>query len=351
MKGPFGIWLALCLLLTGCDGLPRAREMGDMALLRTLGVDVGEEGPSVTVSTGPQARGLQGQNEPALTLTAEGESLSAAALELQGRSDRYVFFGYADQLLLGEGLAREDVRPVLDWFARDGELGLGAQLWVIRGNTARAAVESGGERGVEGRLSTLRTDGRLGVAAIPRTAGEVYADLLEWGSAYAPALVLGGEEGKDLMDGGYAVFKGGALVGFLRDESARGLEILVGRPALDTVELDEVVVRLTGGSVRCRFQPYGTLALTVRVEGQLAEYDRPLSRPQLEELSGQIARREEACVRAALTSLRGWRTDCAGLGPRAGLTAPGLWSALEEEWEGTFSRREPILRMEVDLHS
>lgn len=351
MRGRLTVWLALCLLLTGCDGLPRAREMGDMALLRTLGVDVGEEGPSVTVSTGPQARGLQGQNEPALTLTAEGPSLSAAALELQGRSDRYVFFGYADQLLLGEGLARQDVRPVLDWFARDGELGLGAQLWVIRGDTARVAVESGGEQGVEGRLSTLRTDGRLGVAAIPRTAGEVYADLLEWGSAYAPALVLGGEEGKDLLDGGYAVLKGESLAGFLREELARGLELLAGRPALDTVELDGTVVRLTGGSIRSRFRPDGTLTLTIRVEGQLAEYDQPFSREELEALSARVARREETCVRNALTILRGWGTDCAGLGPRAGLTAPAIWEELEEDWEEIFSRREPIVWVEVDLHS
>ena len=33
----------------------------------------------------------------------EGSSLSAAAQAIQSRSDRYVFFGYVDQLLLGEG--------------------------------------------------------------------------------------------------------------------------------------------------------------------------------------------------------------------------------------------------------
>ena len=63
MRRTLPLLAALALLLTGCSGLPRPREMGDMALLRTMGVDLGEEGLSVTVSTGPRARGLQGEGE------------------------------------------------------------------------------------------------------------------------------------------------------------------------------------------------------------------------------------------------------------------------------------------------
>ena len=96
-----------CLLLTGCSGLPYAREMGDMALLRTMGVDAAEGELTVTVSTGPRPRGLQGEGEAALTLSAAGTSLSGALLALQERSGSYLFFGYVDQLLVGEELARQ----------------------------------------------------------------------------------------------------------------------------------------------------------------------------------------------------------------------------------------------------
>ncbi len=50
---------------------------------------------------------------------------------------------YVDQILLGEDLAERGVRPVLDYFARDSELGLGAQLWLIQGATAREALSTG----------------------------------------------------------------------------------------------------------------------------------------------------------------------------------------------------------------
>ena len=101
--------LAAALLLSGCGkaALPYAREMGDMALLRTMGVDAEEEAGQVrvTVSTGKRAAGLQGESQPPLILSAGGESLSAACLSMQGLSDSYVFYGYVDQLLLGEELS------------------------------------------------------------------------------------------------------------------------------------------------------------------------------------------------------------------------------------------------------
>ena len=58
------IWLpALCavLFLAGCSGLPAAREMGDMALLRTLGVDAAPAGVELTA---PGPGGSRGRGRP-----------------------------------------------------------------------------------------------------------------------------------------------------------------------------------------------------------------------------------------------------------------------------------------------
>lgn len=342
---------ALCLLLTGCGRMPCPREMEDMALLRTMGVDREGGALSLTVSTGPRARGLQGDREAALTLSARGDSLSAAALSLQGLSDSYVFFGYVDQLLLGEELAREDVRPVLDWFARDSELGLGARVWVVRGN-ARSAVESGGDQGVDSRLTTLRADGEMGVASLSRTAGEVYTDLLEQGAAYLPALTLSG--GKGITDGGYAVVKDGALAGYLEGEEALGLELLAGRSSVHVLEerAGEVPVslRVTAGSTACRLIGEGRLSLACRVSVRLEEYSRPLTESQLADLESRVKTREEGRVRAALDRLRGWGADCLGLGPKAGLAAPRVWSKVQGNWSGTFAALEPEVEVRVELH-
>ena len=346
-----------CLLLSGCAGLPAAREMGDMALLRTMGVDAAPAGVELTASTGPRARGLQGTGEPALTLSAGGESLSAACLAMQGLSDSYVFFGYVDQLLLGEELARSGVLPALDYFARDGELGPGAQLWLVRGTTARAAVESGGDQGVEGRLSTLQTDGRLGAAAVTRTAGELYTDLLELGSAFAPALSLAGEE-PALGERGYGILSQAGLLGYLDGEAARGLELLAGRPPAQvlTVEAGDnrVSARPLGVALRpglvLRAGEIVGLELDCRVEMGLAEYRRAPSPEELEELQGELARRLLEQLEAALRQLQGWGADCTGLGARAGLSCPGAWRRAEGAWSAAVAGLEVQTELRVTIH-
>ena len=357
MKKYIGLVPVLCLLLCGCDRLPAAREMGDMALLRTMGVDQAEAGVAVTGSTGPRAKGLQGEEEASLVLAADHTSLSGACLAMQGLSDSYVFFGYVDQLLLGEELAAEGVRPVLDYFARDVELGLGAQLWLIRGASAREAVSSGGEKGTDARLSTLQTDGEMGMANLPRTAGEVYTDLLERGAAFAPALTPAGEEDTSLTERGYGVLRDFQLAGWLEGEAARGLELLAGSPSPDMLTHplgeNQVSARITGVHTRpsLEFQgeePVG-LSLKCRAAVRLEEYQAPLGAREREQLRDLLEGQLRARLEAALTQLQSWRADCAGLGARAGMARPARWQEIQDSWPEWLSRLPVDITVQVDL--
>ena len=345
--------LAAVLLLSGCGkaALPYAREMGDMALLRTMGVDAGEEAGQVrvTVSTGKRAAGLQGESQPPLILSAAGESLSAACLSMQGLSDSYVFYGYVDQLLLGEEAALEGMEPVLDYFSRDVELGLGAQLWLVRGGSARAAIEAGGETGVDARLSTLQTDSELGVAGITRTAGEVFSSLLEQGCAYLPALQVADPEETGgqtvLLETGYGVLRDGKLVGYLEGGSARGLELLAGQTAEDIIEVElpsgRAVARITGAAVRCEPVFQGEeltgLRLRCRATAELAEFRAPMDEGELDQLREALEERESLRLQRVMDQLRSWGTDCTALGSQVGRADPARWENLRENWERLFS--------------
>lgn len=344
--------LAAALLLSGCGkaALPYAREMGDMALLRTMGVDAEEEAGQVrvTVSTGKRAAGLQGESQPPLILSAGGESLSAACLSMQGLSDSYVFYGYVDQLLLGEEAALEGVEPVLDYFSRDVELGLGAQVWLIRGGTAQEAIQAGGETGVDSRLSTLQTDSEMGAAGITRTAGEVFSSLLEQGCAYLPALrAAGAEEGEQtaLLEAGYGVLRDGKLAGYLDGESAKGLELLTGQTAEDIIEVDlpsgRAVARITEVSTRCEPVFQGEeltgLRLYCRAAAELAEFHEPMDQGELTQLREALEEREGLRLRQVMEQLRGWGTDCTALGSQVAQADPARWEKLRGEWEERFS--------------
>lgn len=359
MKKLFPALLTACALLTGCSGLPSAREMEDMALLRTMGIDAAPGGVAVTGSTGPRARGLQAEDEPALTLSAQRESLSSACLAMQGQSDSYVFFGYVDQLLLGEELAGEGVRPVLDYFARDTELGLGSQLWLVRGAAAGEMVSAGGDEGVDRRLETLQTDSKMGIASLSRTVGEVYIDLLELGSAFVPALSPVGDETAVVTERGYAVLKGDRLAGYLDGEEARGLELLAGGPSADILEGElpqnkvsvKVISACTGS--RLEFQGEGetlsALKLTCKVEARLSEYQQRPSREELEKLTAALERQERRRLEEALARLREMKADCAGLGAKAAMFCPARWQALQADWPEVFSQVPIELQVELKI--
>lgn len=357
MKRLLAPWLAGCLLLAGCSGLPTAREMGDMALLRTLGVDPSPAGVAVTGSTGPRARGLEGEGEPALTLSADRASLSAACLAMQGQSDSYVFFGYVDQLLIGQALAEEGVRPVLDYFSRDAELGLGAQLWLIRGGAARDALSAGGEQGLDSRLETLQNDSEMGIANLTRTAGEVYTDLLELGAAYVPALSPAEDGSAVLTETGYGVLKGDTLAGFLEGEAAKGLELLAGGPSADVLDVElpvgPVSVKVTSARTKSaltfRGEAPDALKLTCKIEARLSEYRRRPEGGELELLQRELEDRERERIKAALEQLQAWESDCAGLGAKGGMLHPARWQAVRADWPEWFSRVPVEVQVEVKI--
>ncbi|WP_251318868.1 Ger(x)C family spore germination C-terminal domain-containing protein [Flintibacter muris] len=357
MKKGCILLLAACLLLAGCGQLPSAREMGDMALLRTMGIDVAPGGVTVTGSTGPRAKGIQAEDEPALVLSAARESLSGACLAMQGQSDSYVFFGYVDQLLIGGELAEQGIRPVLDYFARDVELGLGAQLWLVQGAAAGEAVAAGGDEGVDSRLETLRNDSEMGIAALTRTAGEVYTDLLELGSSFVPALSPVGDETAVLTERGYGILRGDALAGFLEGEAAKGLELLAGGPAADILveELSDqkVSVKITSAHTQSRLEFQGdtpfVLKLTCKVEARLSEYRRRLEQEGLEQLKAGLEAREQARLALAMEQLQALGTDCAGLGAKAGMFHPAKWQAVREDWPEWFGRVPVEIQVEVKI--
>lgn len=352
MRGKFLPGVLAFLLLCGCGqqgGLPFAREMGDMALLRTMAVDAGEgeHALSVTVSTGRRARGLQKEEEDPLVLSAQGNSLSGACRTIQGLSESYVFYGYVDQLLLGEELAAQGIEEILNYFARDLELGMGAQVWVVHGR-GQDAMLAAQQEGVEERLSTLLVDSEMGTAGQTRTVGEVLSDLLETGGGYLPALRPSDQEETALVEAGYALLQDGALVGWLEGEGAKGLTLLesgAGLGAMEYVVQNRQAV-LEEQQVRTTFRPVleGSRLVAVeihcRVTADLTEFSDFLTQEDLNDLCLQLEQRERERIQMALVEMQRLGADCIGLGRRLTLANPAHREEISGDWDRIFPQLE-----------
>ena len=320
------ILLLLPLLLAGCGFLPAPREMEDMALIRTMGVDASGEELLLTAAHGEESR------------SALSPTLAGACLAMKGQGEEFLFFGCADQVLIGEKLAQDGITPVLKGLSGDGELSLGANLWLLEG-PASACVNTFPER----RLETLRRDGALGTASLTRTAGEVYADILDWGTAWAPALSL---EKDSLTQSGYAVLERDKLRGILKGEDARGLEFLLNKPRREQLTAENRRGWLLKADTDCRFRQGGALLIRCHAVVRLGEGDGlPPDDDFKRALEEQLTRR----LRGALEKLQGWGTDCTGLGRKAGCLSPILWRSLSSDWPEHFRAQKPDIQVRVSL--
>ncbi len=346
--------------LTGCSGrswLPYAREMGDTALLRTMGLDGGGERVELTVSTGGRSNGQE-----ALVLSAFGDSVPAAALAAQSLGNSYVYYGHVDQLLLGEEVAVRGVGPVVDYLAREAELGLGVQLWAVRGGTAGQAIRTAGGQGVPERLAQLNTDGELGAANISRSAAELMTVLARGGSTYLPALELlnaregdGGEGGEQtLVPDGYAILRQGKLVCWVDDDTARGIELMEEQAFGQVADLTltdgaEVSLTVEGVHTGCRPVFRGEelvgLDVTCALSARVAQTGRRLNEDDLQVLQQHLERMEGERMVQALELGQYWDADYLGLERRAQMARPDRKQAVQEQWEGVF--RSLDIRVEV----
>lgn len=132
------------LTLTGCRRgpglLPYAREIEDMELMQTLGVDRAGEGQvEVTASSGSgdPAEGA------ATVVSGQAGTISAAVLGMQGRAPpTSTSATWASSCW--EELARQGVEPALDYILRDVETRLDTALYLVRGGTAGKAITAAG---------------------------------------------------------------------------------------------------------------------------------------------------------------------------------------------------------------
>ncbi len=326
MKKQVLLVLLLMLLLTGCRRysgfLPYAREIEDMELIRTLGVDgAGETGVAITASGGTS-------QEETEVVSGQAGTISAAVLELQGEGSSYLYFGHVTQLLLGEELARRGVMPSLDYVLRDVEMRLETALYVVRNGTAGQAIEAAADDGsATDRLEALADDAGLTANSMPRTVKDVLAELDRQGASFLPAVLA--DDG--LTAAGYGILKDGALVGWAEGDAALGVNLIFGKVDADVVEVQApdgtaAALRVVGAaaSVRPIWQgdTLAGLKIHCKVDANLAEGSAMPDQATLDALEAALAQVEAGRMAQALELSRALDADYLGLRQSAAFAVP-----------------------------
>ena len=328
MKRAFSVLFAV-LLLGGCAPPVHTRELEQLQVIQTLGCDGRPGAVTVSISSGPDPSG-----EAPLRLTAEGRSITEALQGLQDASPREeLFFAHVRFAVIGETASRAGLAPLLDHFERSTQTPLTVPLIVVRGGEARTLLTGTEAEDFEAteQLNSLRRS----LTHCP-TLLEIARDLGRDGAALSAAVELlpAGENAPSagagallLRPAGYAVWKDGALAGYLDVPAAMGADMLRGytpRSALVlSTEKGPVTVELR--SCRVRIAPArGAIAgvsVTCRAGIREAAGLPRLDADALHTLSEMLAKELLERVEAALRESQAMNADVAGLGAALGRTA------------------------------
>lgn len=336
--------------------LPVPQEMGNMALLRTFAVDLGEdENWKVTVSTGKQGKGLQGEQESPLVLSGESASLIGACRQLESLTDHTVFYGYVDQLVVGMDVGKDGVNHLLEYFASQSSLSLGTGIWIVDGVASDLLTEAE-EEGAEVYLDNIITESKLGTQGMTRKIGQVMTEIREQNSSFVP--ILGINEQNGLEETGYALFSGEQYVARIEGEKAQGLNLLLGQDQL--IELEQVqgvfAVNLSPTSVTYQGdwqvendQKLNSVVICLDLQGKLLEFS---SVPQGDELKVLEIHGEEMVVALCekiLSDLQKHQTDLMNLKGHLSTRNPSQSRYLEEHWEEIFPSLDIQVKVDITL--
>lgn len=247
MKKLVSLLLALAMVpgLAGCGSVySNYREMEQLLVLQTMGLDSAAEGIRLSLASGADsARGT----EP-VRLAVTSPTVSAAFDEAQNYSfEESLFFAHINTLLVGEGAAKRGLGDELNFICQAPRIRIDIPIYIVKnGDAADVIMDTGGTgKGVAEILMGVREYLEKRGGGI-FTAADIVRDSLRYGSAlacaleYAPSVQDGAapaESGAASENGGrrtaaaagYAVLKNMKLCAYIGLDEALGVDFLINR--------------------------------------------------------------------------------------------------------------------------
>lgn len=366
--------IIICILcplsLGGCSGIyANTREVEDLLVIQTMGLDDDPAGVHLTLASGAGA----GADSTPLRLEGRGPSITAAIERVRSlANEEDLFCAHIAHVLIGEAAARRGIERELAYICRAPDLRLSVPVYVLRGAEAADAVLGvGNDRyGVCDALDSVDGDVKLRGDGHLTTAVDIARDLARQGSALicavevAPSAEQGtpseggahealrrdearenppesGGELKTVAAAGFGVLKDGRLCAFLSREQAVAVGLLRGESGpcellVTGQDGKETTLSLEHGSAE--FRPVWAedgalirLDIDIRAEAAVAETDGGdglAAGPETEELRALLESALSERIAAVLQLSKQRQADFLGLGGRIESSDPVRFRAL-----------------------
>lgn len=187
----------LLVITTGCWD---RQEMNDRAIILGWGMDLNEDGSytataNIVVPTNTKSGGAQGGNNEYMLQTAKGRSVIDAAQNIQKKMSRVLFASHRRNIFLGESLAKKGVGHIVDEYARNPELRLRTNIFVVKGGTAQQAMSLSNQMEKNPSVAVLKIQEKIG-APVGRSLLDFFIMSNAYGGSVMPVLQIASPPGE-----------------------------------------------------------------------------------------------------------------------------------------------------------
>jgi len=397
--------IIILLFLPGCWD---RREINELAFISSFAFDLEGNERIVTaeiirpaaVAGGGEGGGGGGSaaalpQRTAIIGSEQGDTLYAAGRKLALRLPRRAYVAHTTAVLLGEDLARQGLKEVLDFLDRQQEFRRSTFILVTRGQAreiltrAQGGLETTLGREIAGLNKWVKVSGYGFIPSIH----DVLLDLSTGAAATAiPVLelspqpfppVIGGptsrgapsnqsnkqgttrtpepEMVRTVRLNGAGLFQHDKLVGWLDERQTRGFAWVRNKVRRAILELQcpedkkGISVEITEAKSETKFQIYnGQLQSLIKleVEGNLLEQQCShdfTTEKALKTLEGQIAAAITEEINSAITQVKKAGTDVFDFGGALYRKEPNLWKQVKPRWDEEFKKLPITIQVEAKL--
>ncbi|WP_027408597.1 Ger(x)C family spore germination protein [Anoxybacteroides tepidamans] len=360
-----------CLLLSGCwDRV----ELNDLALVTGLGIDKKGKNTMLTVQLvvpkqlgGGMAMGGSNTKGGGATIirTGTGAVMADAIRDLQEKIPRRLFWGHVKAVVFSEKVAKEGIRPYIDFLSRNPQMRLRSNMFICKGSAKNVLelsppIEQSSAE-VMRELSELQFLFRVTVKdALQMLAGSTQT------AAIPLVQILPAQKGmSDLQTIAFiqrtAIFKKDRMIGSVNDKMSRGLLWIRNEveQANITVSLKGAKGTITAAIIKMHTKlipeyKNGKWKMIVKITSEddvisnatnLSLYNKKHIHLAQKALADETANR----IYAALHKVQKMKADVVGFGEAFHRKYPRQWNQVKDRWEDIFPNVEVTIKAKVNF--
>ncbi|QUH19235.1 Ger(x)C family spore germination protein [Alkaliphilus sp. B6464] len=361
------VMISVMILVSGCWNYA---ELDRIAIVSGLAVDKNPKGDKFLLTA--EIVDIQGslteEHVKARRIQAEGDTIFDAVRNMILISAKKLYWSHTKAIIVSQDVAKEGIRPVIDWVCRDIEPRADMGIFVSREKTAWELLE---QQSITTDIRAFEMEYML--IANTDLSKSVRIDIIELidtiagkgTSSYLPAIGVTLNDGRMTANlSGIAVLKKDKFIEFLSEQDAKFFLFVRNkiRGGLLIISPDEEQpkdrITLEIFKSKTKIQPVysnGKLLMKININTEvgIAEEDAPINY-MIEKNKNKLKKETEEYLNKNIENIikkvqENFDTDIFGFGRIVMEKMPSLWKNIDDEWDEVFKTLEVDINTEIDI--